>query len=203
MRRSPHPGPPTTDCRPSTTSWTWTRSIAPSRPGLACTCSAIRTIPSAAPIEPAELETLAAKCLEHDLVICSDEIHCDLLLGETEHIPIASIDPEIARNTITLMAPSKTYNMPGLACSFAIITNPDLRSQFQRASAGIVPHVNVLGYVAAQAAYVQCADWEHQLLAYLTANRDFLLEYLREQSAAIAATIPEATYLGWLDFNRL
>ena len=151
----------------------------------------------------AELETLAAKCLEHDLVICSDEIHCDLLLGAAEHIPIASLDPEIARNTITLMAPSKTYNMPGLACSHAVITNPELRSQFQHASAGIVPHGNLLGYVAAQAAYSRCADWERQLLAYLTANRDFLLQYLRDNLPSIAATVPEATYLGWLDCNRL
>ena len=150
-----------------------------------------------------ELEALAAKCLEHDLVICSDEIHCDLLLGNTKHIPIAGLDPEIARRTITLMAPSKTYTMPGLACSHAVITDPELRRQFRQASAGIVPHVNLLGYVASLAAYSQCDEWERQLLDYLTANRDFLLQYLRDNLPAIAATVAEATYLAWLDCRNL
>lgn len=149
----------------------------------------------------AELETLAAKCLENGLIICSDEIHCDLLLDDTKHIPIASIDPEIGRNTITLMAPSKTYNLPGLGCSFAIITNPVLRAQYERAQAGIVPHVNVLGIVAATAAYGQCAEWEQQLCEYLTGNRDFLLDYLSAHLPDVVATVPEATYLGWLDFR--
>ncbi len=150
-----------------------------------------------------ELEMLAAKCLEEDLVICSDEIHCDLLLDGTQHVPIASIDPEIAKQTITLMAPSKTFNLPGLACSFAIITNPVLRAQYERAKAGIVPHVNVLGIVAATAAYGQCAEWERELCDYLTGNRNFLLDYVRDNLPEIATTIPEATYLAWLDCNKL
>jgi cysteine-S-conjugate beta-lyase len=151
----------------------------------------------------AELESLATTCLSHDVIICSDEIHCDLLLGETQHVPIASLHPEIARRTITLMAPSKTYNLPGLACSYAVITDPDLRAQFQSASAGIVPHVNLLGYVAAITAYSSCDEWERRLRDYLTANRDYLLGYLRDNLPSIAATVPEATFLGWLDCGAL
>lgn len=150
-----------------------------------------------------ELEALAAKCLEHDVVICSDEIHCDLLLDDAKHIPIASLAPEIAHKTITLMAPSKTYNLPGLACSFAIITNPELRAQYERASAGIVPHVNLLGYVAAKAAYAECAEWERQLMDYLSANCDYLLQYVWEHFPGMAVTVPEATFLAWLDCNYL
>ncbi len=146
-----------------------------------------------------ELETLAEHCLRHDLVICSDEIHCDLLLDGTQHIPIAALSPEIAARTITLMAPSKTYNMPGLGFSMAVIPDAQLREQFQRAAAGIVPHVNVLGMVAAQAAYSQCADWLEELQRYLTDNRDFTLQFVAQNMPAIATTIPEATFLAWFD----
>ena len=147
----------------------------------------------------AELEALAEHCLRHDLIICSDEIHCDLLLGDTQHIPIAALDSEIAARTITLMAPSKTYNLPGLGCSMAVIPNAALRRQFERAGAGIVPHVNLLGLVAAHAAYSQCEDWLGELQRYLTGNRDFVLQYVAQNMPAIAATVPEATFLAWLD----
>jgi cystathionine beta-lyase len=150
-----------------------------------------------------ELLRIADLCLRHNLVICSDEIHCDLVLGDTRHIPLASLDPEIARYCVTLMAPSKTFNLPGLGCSMAIIQNPELRRQIQRASAGIVPHVNVLGYVAAHAAYTECEDWLHALQAYLTANRDFLLDYVEQYLPGVRTTVPEATYLAWLDCRDL
>ncbi len=146
-----------------------------------------------------ELETLAEHCLRHDFIICSDEIHCDLLLDGAQHIPIAALDPEIAARTITLMAPSKTYNLPGLGCSMAIIPDAELRKRFQRAAAGIVPHVNVLGLVAAQAAYSQCADWLEELQRYLTDNRNFTLQFVKQNMPALATTIPEATFLAWFD----
>lgn len=150
----------------------------------------------------AELSAMAEIALRHNLVICSDEIHCDLLLGGARHIPIASLDPEIAQQTITLFAPSKTYNLPGLGCSMAVIQNPTLRKQVQQAASGIVPHVNVLGYVAAIAAYAECEEWLDALRAYLTANRDFAIEYIRTHLPHIPITQPEATYLLWLDFRE-
>jgi cysteine-S-conjugate beta-lyase len=150
-----------------------------------------------------ELLRMADLALRHKLVICSDEIHCDLLLGETRHTPLASLDPEIAQQTVTLMAPSKTFNLPGLGCSLAIVQNPALRRQLQKTSAGIVPHVNLLGYVAALAAYTECEDWLAKLQGYLTANRDYLLEQVAQHFPAVRITSPEATYLAWLDCRAL
>lgn len=151
----------------------------------------------------AELSEIAAFCVSHDLVICSDEIHCDLLLDGTQHIPIASLSPEIAQRTITLMAPSKTFNIPGLGASFAVVQNPTLRKQVEAAMAGIVPHVNILGMAAAEAAYADCEDWLAALRAYLTANRDFAVAYVEEHLPGVNYTVPEATYLLWLDLRGL
>ena len=142
---------------------------------------------------------IADLCQRHDLVICSDEIHCELLLDDTQHVPIASLDPTISARTITLLAPSKTYNIPALGCSLAIVQNAELRGQLQKAATGIVPHVNVLGYAAALAAYKECDEWLLALRSYLTANRDFVVEYVEQHLPNIGVTVPEATYLAWLD----
>src|SRR5690606_38429112 len=93
-----------------------------------------------------ELERIADFCLRRNLVLCSDEIHCDLILDDIPHCPAASLNDEIAGNSITLMAPSKTFNVPGLGCAFALIPNSELRAKFRRAANGIVPQVNVFGY---------------------------------------------------------
>lgn len=139
----------------------------------------------------------------HDLVICSDEIHAGLVLDENlRHLPFASLSPEAARRCITLHAPSKTYNIPGLGCSFAVISDAGLRHSFRRAMAGIVPHVNLLGYTAALAAYRDSEPWRQALLAYLRDNARLV--------AAEIATMPglrswpvEGTYLAWIDARHL
>lgn len=146
-----------------------------------------------------ELCRMAEICLRHNVTICSDEIHSDLLLNGTRHIPLASLSPEIEQQTITLIAPSKTYNIPGLGCSMAIVPNPKLRAQLICAMDGIVPHVNILGYVAAQAAYTEGDAWLAEMLDYLTANRDFVVNTISEQMPSIRTTVPQATYLAWLD----
>jgi cystathionine beta-lyase len=151
----------------------------------------------------AELQQMAEVCEQHNLVICSDEIHCDLLMGKTQHIPMASLSPEIAQRTITLMAPSKTFNVPGLGFSFAIVQNPELRKQVEQAAAGIVPHTNILGVVAAEAAYTRCDEWLQKLNAYLTANCDYAVRYLRHELPRAKTTSPEGTYLLWLDCREL
>jgi cystathionine beta-lyase len=150
-----------------------------------------------------ELEHMAEVCLRHDLVICADEIHCDLMLGGHRHTPIASLDPETARRTITLMAPSKTFNIAGLGCSFAVIQNAELRGRFKCARrAGVVPGVNILGFVAALAAYRDGQAWLDDLLAYLEANLDCLVEYVNAYLPGIAVSRPEATTLAWLDCRQ-
>jgi cystathionine beta-lyase len=105
----------------------------------------------------------------------------------------------VAQRCITLIAPSKTFNLPGLGCSAAIVQNAELRQKIEKAKAGIVPHVNVLGFVAALAAYTLGHDWLEGLRAYLTGNRDFLVAYITENFPGIRTTVPQATYLAWLD----
>ena len=146
-----------------------------------------------------ELTRMADLCLRHRIVICSDEIHCDLLLGTTRHIPIASLAPEVADQTITLMAPSKTFNIAGLECSFAIISNPDLRRRYLSARAGLVPGVNIMGFVAALVAYQHGQPWLDDLLAYLEGNVDYLLDFVATHMPGIRVHRPEATALAWLD----
>lgn len=150
-----------------------------------------------------ELLALTEFCQDRGLVLCSDEIHCELLLGDTRHIPIASLAPEIAQNTITLMAPSKTFNIPGLGCSMAIVPNPELRAAVQQVCHGLVPHVNILGYVAAIAAYSDpaCRIWVQDLCRTLTDNRDYLLAEMQALFPAARMTRPESTYLAWIDFS--
>lgn len=150
----------------------------------------------------AELERMAEICLRHDLIICSDEIHADLIL-EGEHIPIASIAPEVAARTLTLMAPSKTYNLPGLSCGWVIAPNHDLLEQLKTASVGLIPDVNIMGYTAAIAAYRHGQPWLDETLDYLRGNRDFLCDYVAEHLPGVRVTRPEGTYLAWLDFSGL
>lgn len=149
-----------------------------------------------------ELEQIAALAERYDLIICSDEIHSGLVLDpDKEHIPIATLSSETARRTITLNAPSKTYNIPGLGCSFAVISDQTLRRNFREAMAGIVPHVNLLGYTAAQAAYQQGEEWRHELIAYLRCNRDMVLQEISTMPG-LSCTPVEATYLAWIDARQ-
>jgi cystathionine beta-lyase len=149
-----------------------------------------------------ELERMAEICLRRNVVICSDEIHCDLLFRGVQHLPIASLDAEIANHTITLIAPSKTFNIAGLQCSVAIIQNADLRKKFKAARVDLVNEVNILGLVAALAAYREGQEWLDELLVYLEANRDLLVQYVSEQMPGIRMGKPEATYLAWLDCRQ-
>jgi cystathionine beta-lyase len=146
-----------------------------------------------------ELATLADICERNDLVICSDEIHCELVLDkDRDHIPTAALSPEVEQRTITLMAPSKTFNIPGLGCSFAVISDEQLRRQFLQAMKGIVPHVNALGYTAALAAYRDSRDWHLAMLDYLRENRDSVERFI-EAMPGLSMHHVEATYLAWID----
>jgi cysteine-S-conjugate beta-lyase len=152
---------------------------------------------------PDELIRLAEICQKHNVVICSDEIHSDLMLDGTHHTPTASLAPEIAANTITLMAPSKTFNLAGLGCSFAIVQNKDLHNKLAAAMMGLMPFVNIFGFVAATAAYRDGIGWLESLLGYLTANRDYVCDYVEKHLPGIALTKPQGTYLSWLDCRDL
>ena len=147
----------------------------------------------------AELECLADVCLRHDVIICSDEIHSDLVFQGHGHIPVASLSPEVAARTVTVFAPSKTFNMPGLGFSVMVIEEPELRRQVKAAGAGLIYRCNLMGYAAGLAAYRDCADWLELLLAYLQANRDFVDDFVHQRLPGVTMVRPEATYLAWLD----
>jgi len=151
-----------------------------------------------------DLSRMADLCLKNDTVIVSDEIHSELLLGESKHTPIATLSPEIAERSITLIAPSKTFNIAGLFCGFAIIPNAELREKFVKTVERMTLHVSSLAQVSAQAAFSgECEEWLHELRAYLTDNRDFLVGYVEKNLPGVRITIPEATYLAWLDCSEL
>jgi cystathionine beta-lyase len=150
----------------------------------------------------AELQAVADLAERHDLVLCSDEIHSGLVLDQrARHIPTAALSPAIARRTITLNAPSKTYNIPGLGCSFAVISDPGLRRNFKAAMNGIVPHVNLLGFTAAQAAYQESGPWHRELIAYLRGNADMVHRAIAGMPG-LHSTPVEATYLAWIDTGQ-
>jgi len=151
-----------------------------------------------------ELVKLGEFCVRHNLVLCSDEIHCDLILDDLPHIPTALLGQEVEQRTITLMAPSKTYNVPGLGTSIAIISDPQLRTQFVRATAGVVAEVTSLGFVACEAAYRDSEPWRQALLQTLRGNRDFLVDFVTRELPGVTIEAPiEATYLGWLNVSAL
>lgn len=146
-----------------------------------------------------ELLQMAEICLRHGVTICSDEIHADLVFPGHPHLPLASLDEEIAQHTITLMAPSKTFNLAGLECSFAVIPNPELRARYLASGKGLLGWVNLMGATAAEAAYCEGDDWLDQLLVYLACNRDFLVDFVRRELPGVTMHSPEGTYLAWLD----
>jgi cystathionine beta-lyase len=149
-----------------------------------------------------ELGRMAEICLRHDLVICADEIHCDLLYEDVKHTPIATLSPEVSRQTITLMAPSKTYNIAGLHCSVAIIEDEALRERYAEAKRGLVSSVGVMGWVAAVAAYRDGQPWLDELLHYLEGNRDYVADYVAAHLPGITMAKPEGTFLAWLDCRQ-
>ena len=146
-----------------------------------------------------ELQQVAALAECHDLVVCSDEIHCGLLLeAGRRHRPYATLGPEASRRSITLMAPSKTFNIPGLGAAFAVIPDPVLRQRFHAATRGIVPHVNALGLAAMEAAYRHGGDWQAALLDYLRGNLA-LVEAAVAALPGLSMAPVQATYLAWID----
>lgn len=144
-----------------------------------------------------ELDEMAHLASEHDLVVCSDEIHCGLVL-DGKHKPFAALSDDAANRSITLMAPSKTFNLPGLYSAFAIIPNPQLRRAYEHAMDGIVPHINTLGLVATEAAYRDCDEWQAALLDYLRGNEKLVRESVA-QMPGLTTTPVAATCLAWID----
>ncbi len=151
-----------------------------------------------------ELETLADVCAEDNVIVFSDEIHADLTLPPHRHVPFAMISEHARNNSVTFMAPSKAFNMPGMAASHTVIYNEGLRKRFvSYLDAGELDMGHVLAYPAVEAAYTEGDEWLEQCLAYVQANIDYVEAYLQENLPAIQAMRPQASYLVWLDCRKL
>jgi len=150
----------------------------------------------------AELERMGEICLRNDVIVISDEIHADFVLGEEKQIVFSSLSPDFARNTVLCTAPSKTFNIAGLQVSNLFIENPDIRAAFQKELARVgYSQLNVMGLVACQAAYAGGEPWLEALLDYLRGNVDLVRRRLA--GTRVKMTEPEATYLLWLDFSAI
>ncbi len=150
-----------------------------------------------------ELRQLADICLKQNYIIISDEIHSDLIYTGNKHVPMASISDDIAQNTITMIAPSKTFNLAGLNGAVTIIPNSEMRRSFSKTMNGFVSNGNIIGYTAMKAAYSQGDEWLEQQLKYLEENRDYTVKYIDRYIPGIKAIKPEGTYLIWLDCRGL
>ena len=150
-----------------------------------------------------ELEAIAGACLRHGSWIISDEIHCDLLFDGRRHVPMASLAPEVAARTITLMSASKSFNLAGMKTAFAIVPDAGLRARFGAAQHGLVDSVNVMGLEATLAALTEGEPWRQALIATLQANRDWLVAAVPRQLPGVGMHRPEATFLAWLDCRAL
>ena len=148
-----------------------------------------------------ELNKIADICAQHSVMLCSDEIHCDLILDDVSHTPAGAVKG-LEECSVTLMAASKTFNVAGLGTSFAIIQNARLRAKFKQAAGGLVPWPNVLGLVAVEAAFNECDAWRLAQLDYLRKNRDYLVQQVNNIEG-LTAISPQATFLLWVNASHL
>lgn len=151
-----------------------------------------------------ELERLGNMCVEHGVIIVSDEIHADLVYEKGSHTPYYTLAPELAQQSITLLSASKTFNLAGLFTSFVLTQNRQLLRTFTTTASRMgYENVNLFGIEATTAAYRQGDRWLDELLVYLRGNAEYLHQFLAERIPEVSMPIPEATYLGWMDFRRL
>jgi cystathionine beta-lyase len=152
---------------------------------------------------PEELTRIGELAAKARVPVISDEIHCELVYKGHHHHPFASLSEESLMNSVTCMAPSKTFNLAGLHAAFAIIPNESLRAKFNEARAGIMGGVGLFGHIAMEAAFRYGDEWLEQVMDYIEANRDFAIRYFKENIPAIVPIKPEGTYLMWLDCRKL
>ena len=146
-----------------------------------------------------EVVAVADFCRRHDIVLVSDEIHCDLLLDPVTHVPSLVAAPDVTDRAVTLMSPSKTFNLPGLNFAFAVVPDEALQRRFVAAGAGLLPFPGCFAIAAAEAAYRGAGGWHEELLAYLRGNAALLESFVAGELPGVTTTHVEATYLAWLD----
>jgi cystathionine beta-lyase len=146
-----------------------------------------------------ELTRMAEICMEHDIYICSDEIHADLVFSDYQHTPIASLSPEVSDITVTYFAPSKTFNVAGLSTSVYLAQNAEMKQRLSQSMRMLLGHPNILGLYAALAAYRDGGAWLDEVLQYLEINRNLMFDFVSDELPGINMWRPEGTYLSWLD----
>ena len=150
------------------------------------------------------LVRLADIAVKHNLIVISDEIHCDMALYGNKHIPFASVSENAARCSITFGAPSKTFNIAGIVSSYAIVPDEVLREKFFAwLTANEMDMATIFAMVATEAAFTEGEEWRQQMLAHIESNIDFVDEYLKANIPEVHAIKPQASYLVWLDFSAL
>ncbi len=152
-----------------------------------------------------EITAIAEMCASHDILLCSDEIHCDMILDDarTPHVSALSLPRELQRQTITLLAASKTYNIAGLACAYGVVPDPSIRHGFRRAAGKLLSEISPLAFAATEAAYRDGEPWRQELMAYLRSSMAMIREGLADLAPHVLLTPSEATYLAWLDVRNL
>ena len=151
-----------------------------------------------------ELTRLGEICLKHNVLVISDEIHSDIILKNHKHTPFASISKEFSENTITCMAPTKTFNLAGLQSSFLVISNPYYYEVMDKAFSILdIKRNNAFSLVATEAAYNYGEDWLYELIKYIEDNVDFAIDYIKNYMPQLKVKKPEGTYLLWVDFSNL
>lgn len=151
-----------------------------------------------------ELERLGALCAKHNIIVISDEIHCDLIYKGNKHVPFSSISEKMKSTSITCISTSKTFNLAGLKTCNLIIQNPHIKEVYEKKLKMLSLHSeSFLGITAVEAAYTHGEEWLNQLLIYLEGNLNFLLDYFKQHINEVKVIKPEGTYLVWLDFRGL
>ncbi|AFQ30485.1 pyridoxal phosphate-dependent aminotransferase [Bacillus thuringiensis] len=151
-----------------------------------------------------ELERLGALCAKHNIIVISDEIHCDLIYKGNKHVPFSSISEKMKSTSITCISTSKTFNLAGLKTCNLIIQNPHIKEVYEKKLKMLSLHSeSFFGITAVEAAYTHGEEWLNQLLIYLEGNLNFLLDYFKQHINEVKVIKPEGTYLVWLDFRGL
>jgi len=149
------------------------------------------------------LQRLAAICFKNNILVVSDEIHADMVYPEYQHVPFASVSPEAQQCSITFMSPSKTFNMPGIICSYYVIENKDLYTNYKAACDALELHSNLFAIEAAQTAYMSGNEWRIQMIDYVRENVETVFRFCKEHIPQVRVMMPEASFLVWLDFKEL
>jgi cystathionine beta-lyase len=159
--------------------------------------------PTGRVFERDELMALAVLAIEHDMIVVSDEIHADLVFPPRQHVPFATLGPEIEERTITVTSATKAFNLAGLPCAFAIFGSDRLQQPWRELPPHVIGHPGILDDAATRTAWTEGQPWLDELVAYLLENRSLMMDFFTSRLPGLRVLPPEGTYMAWLDFREL